>query len=234
MDPNIWGPKLWNIIFDICWNLDNSKLNSTQKQSVQLFFASLKYLLPCKYCRSSYVQFYGELDGSPPFNSEQALKWAYDLRNKVNVKLKKQDKPPTFEKVLRRMKTYQSLASQNDVIDVLFILATNYMADVERPEEHKIKKTWFWIMINILPFVLSILPQQQKLSKILMENPAHQQNIKNKDTVMMYLCHISEVFDGNHRTIESMCEKYQHCKNLEQGHNDNNEALHGLAIMSPR
>ena len=234
MDPNIWGPKLWNIVFDICWGLRSSKQSLEHSQSIKLFFTSLKYLLPCKYCRESYVRFFDELQGPPPC-SDKALEWAYNLRNKVNDKLKKHDRP-TFDKVQRRMKTYHSLASQHDVLDVLFIMATNYMADEERPEEHNIKKAWFWIMMNVLPFVLENLPQQHGLSKILMDKPVSLHDIKNKDTVMQYLCGISKTLDGRNRTVEAMCEKYMHCKNPTMSNNPDHKNDNSVMTspMSPR
>ncbi len=112
MDPTIWGPKLWNIIFDICWAIDRNNTSKIQQQSVTIFFESLQYLLPCKYCRMSYVQYLRDLKGPPKSGSGNALRWAYTLRNKVNNKLKRKYKL-TFEKFERRMKTYQSMSSQN-------------------------------------------------------------------------------------------------------------------------
>lgn len=212
MDPSAWGPLTWSLIFDICHNMDNKKLNQKQTFAVKVFFLSLQYLLPCKYCRESYCKYLKELDGEP--NCQTALEWAFILKNKVNDKLGKKDRI-TYEKFVKRMKTYQSCASQSDVLDILFIMGVNYMADIDKPKEHKQKKAWFWLMINKLPVVLELLPQQKQLAKALSKIPARRQDIRDKNSVISYLCDISKNIDGRSRTVDKMCKKYQNAKNRD-------------------
>ena len=106
------------------------------------------------------------------------------------------------------MKTYQTLASPADVLDFLFILGVNYMADVDKPEEHTRKKAWFWLMIKTLPLLLEILPQQKQLAKAFLKKPVSRKDIQDKDSVIRYLCQISQNVDGQSRTVEKMCTKY--------------------------
>ena len=226
MDPSTWGPKLWNVIFDICWSLDNVQLNKDQKFAVKAFFSSLQYLLPCRYCRESYCTYLKEMVGAPvelgsrrtPVevnNDKSALRWAFDLKNKVNDKLKKRDRIK-YEKVVQRMKTYQSCASVADVIDFLFIVGVNYMSDKDDCDAHTRKKAWFWVMIRTLPIVLNLLPQQHQLAKTLIEKPATPANVQSKDTVIRYLCQVSHGVDGRPRNSERMCRKYLNAQNSKK------------------
>lgn len=237
MDPCTWGPILWKVIFDICWNMNNVELNKNQKFAIKVFFNSLQYLLPCKYCRESYCKYLKELGELPMLASSQgiqkqhdykslqwaSLKWAFDLKNKVNDKLNKQDRI-SFEKVVQRMKTYQSCASQADVLDFLFIVGVNYMSDLDNPFAHKRKKAWFWLMIKTVPFVLELLPQQHQLAKAFFEKPAVQADVQTKDTVISYLCQVSQQIDGRLRKVDKMCKKYLNAQSLTKN----------MTLISPR
>ena len=210
MDPSTWGPKLWSFIFDVCWNIDKVELNKQDKFAVNVFFNSLKYVMPCKHCRDSYCKYLKELGGAP--QCKVALEWAYALKNKVNDKLNTRDRI-IYEKLVQRMKTYQSCASQSDVLDFLFIVGVNYMADKDDSVAHTRKKAWFWLMIRTLPIILMRLPEQQQLAEALSEKTAQREDVQNKDTVILYLCEVSQRVDGRSRNVEKMCKKYLHAQN---------------------
>jgi len=88
--PNFWGPKLWYSIFSfvaIYPENPTSKIINSAKQ----YFLSLKNLLPCKSCRTSYNQYIKEddtnINNDDNFISRNNLiEFVFKLRNKVNNK----------------------------------------------------------------------------------------------------------------------------------------------------
>lgn len=238
MDPSIWGPLAWQLIFDINWGVclarnssGGSGSNSTPRvdmvlvdAAVNSFYNSLQYLLPCKYCRESYREYLksmGSVNTMDQNDCTAALKWAYNLKNKVNDKLGKRDRP-TFDQVMRRMKTYQAFGSQYSVIDFLFIVVENY--DGGDPEMQTQKRAWFFVMLRSLAMILSLVLQHHhpysllgQAMKTIQVTPAC---AESKATAVQYLCSIGKLvtdskipslrnpFAGAFENPGAMCIKY--------------------------
>lgn len=221
MDPNIWGPLIWAVALDICWAMDGTKkshaaaANQKIAAASTLFFQSLQYLLPCKYCRESYTRFLAEMGGSPPVvatasHQEQqkqhaCLQWIYDLKSKVNKKLDKHDAIP-FEKIVARMKTYQAAGSSVTLIDALFIIAENYDADLNSNDDSSNviatdkdqpvrlrKKAAFYTAVKSLTVVAQVLPRAAygTISEALLAHPITFSDVESKKAVVDYLCTIA-------------------------------------------
>jgi hypothetical protein len=77
----IWGPPMWEILHASSAVLDEHKL------SAKNLFKPLGLILPCSFCRNSFVDFYNQL-GDPKVGL--AFNWAYDVHNLVNMKLERQ------------------------------------------------------------------------------------------------------------------------------------------------
>jgi len=77
----IWGPPMWDILHAAGRVYD---MNST---NIDALVRPLKKILPCRYCRDSFVVFYDLLNR--PITG-QGLKWTYDVHTLVNEKLAKQ------------------------------------------------------------------------------------------------------------------------------------------------
>jgi hypothetical protein len=93
MNSVAFGPPTWRAMFFIAAGYD---VNPTPKKikdpQYEMFFRSLGGVLPCKFCRDSYKQFYEELDINKYFGKRCGLmRFVYDMKNKVNEKLIKQE-----------------------------------------------------------------------------------------------------------------------------------------------
>ena len=91
MVTSIWGPPLW---FSLHMTSFNYPVEPTKehKQQYYAYFTSLKWTLPCKYCRDNYAK---NLEGLPLDknalkNRETFSRWLYDIHNKVNRNLGKE------------------------------------------------------------------------------------------------------------------------------------------------
>jgi Erv1 / Alr family len=137
MDTRFWGPSGWKLLHLATFTFEYSAANAV---TYSRFFETIPYILPCKFCRSSLIDFYKE----HPFtikNHENGMinpmlnltKWMYTIHNCVNNKLRKQGlhsaANPTFASVT---KTYTALTSEPWTTqlallwDFLFAVAYNH------------------------------------------------------------------------------------------------------------
>lgn len=88
MQTSKWGPPLWKVLHTIAHNYDPE---THDVEDYKKFFKLLGKVLPCKYCRESYVVFFDEIpiDKYTKCQKDMAY-WVYLMHNKVNDKLRKQ------------------------------------------------------------------------------------------------------------------------------------------------
>lgn len=111
IDPNVdngmmtkvWGPTGWLFLHCVTFgypyviNLSNPD-HAYKKQQYKAFFESVGNILPCKYCRASYLDFIKEIPIDNYLRSRKDIcKWLYIIHNKVNQKLGVTENIPTFE-----------------------------------------------------------------------------------------------------------------------------------------
>lgn len=147
MDPQVWGPKLWRIMFDVAYRTEVKKRQDAQwclsenAHHVETFFHSLEDFLPCKNCRDSYTTY---LKTMPPrVAHNDMVTWIFELRNKVNDKL--HVPVPcriSLEMFRKRLKSYSSYTSIPDVLDMLHIFARNHPLHVRTEGKKRVAKKW--------------------------------------------------------------------------------------------
>ena len=125
MMTNVWGPPGW--VFLHCVTLgypykinDKNKKHILRKKHTKIFFTSLGYILPCKYCRDSYLKYISENPIDNHLNTRKKLaKWFYNIHNKINKKLgvPKCD-IPTFKEFYQKYETYRAKCKKTTKKDV--------------------------------------------------------------------------------------------------------------------
>lgn len=90
MNPNIWGPPLWNTLHMITFNFPEQPTDLERSQYRDFFF-SLRYVLPCENCRQHYAK---AVEKTYPIDSalqnrDTLTRWLVDLHNVVNKRLGK-------------------------------------------------------------------------------------------------------------------------------------------------
>jgi hypothetical protein len=123
IDPNIhngmmtkvWGPAGWLflhcITFGYPYELDMNKKEDLDKAiKYKNFFKLIGEVLPCRYCRESYLDFINEHPIDPNLVSREKLtKWFYDIHNKVNHKLGVPNcEIPSFQEVKDQYEQYRA------------------------------------------------------------------------------------------------------------------------------
>ena len=87
---SVWGPSLWHYLHTMSFNYPVNPTD-VQKKYYKQFVMSLKYVLPCKYCRMNLRK---NLKAVPLTNTalknrDNFSKWMYDLHEHINTMLKK-------------------------------------------------------------------------------------------------------------------------------------------------
>lgn len=123
IDPNIhngmmtkvWGPAGWLFLHCVSFgyphNIDINKKEDLEKvKNYKKFFKLIGKILPCKYCRDSYLEFIKENPIDPHLTSRKELtKWFYDIHNKVNRKLGVPEcEIPSFQDVESQYEQYRA------------------------------------------------------------------------------------------------------------------------------
>ena len=106
MMTKVWGPAGWLLLHCVTFgypytiNPDNLD-HAYKKDHYKSFFNMVGHVLPCKYCRESYIEFSKETPIDNFLDTRDNLcRWLYIIHNKVNNKLGVgQDCIPTFKEV---------------------------------------------------------------------------------------------------------------------------------------
>jgi hypothetical protein len=92
MKPDIWGPALWDVLFDVA-HYYRGTLDPNTREKLQIFFEYLQYILPCAECRNHSRIFYDMHHSLPLCKEDYGMYMLYPLRNAINRRLGKQDLP---------------------------------------------------------------------------------------------------------------------------------------------
>lgn len=131
IDPVIWGPLVWNLFNDISIILDTHLFSEKLHNHGVNFFTFVEDLLPCIWCRESYSKFIKTNPPKYPF-----IDWVYNIHDKVNTKLEK--KSISIKDFKKRCIAYSSFGNADQLLDLNYILALNYVGG-----KKKIYKQWF-------------------------------------------------------------------------------------------
>tara|TARA_Y100000741_G_scaffold362686_1_gene348938 strand:- start:7642 stop:8229 length:588 start_codon:yes stop_codon:yes gene_type:complete len=88
MNPNVWGPSLWDLLFYISFNIDLSE----HCADIQHLFQLLEVILPCSQCRRHYALYRKEVPPTTIINKrvkESAAQWLWTIHDMVNQNLGK-------------------------------------------------------------------------------------------------------------------------------------------------
>lgn len=111
----LWGPSGWLFLhcvsFGYPYKIDPRNQEHIEKQNdYYRFFYYLGKVLPCKYCRISYMEYFTK---HSPMNKLETrkdfTKWLYDVHNMVNEKLGVTEcEIPSFEEIEERYQSFRA------------------------------------------------------------------------------------------------------------------------------
>ena len=115
MMTKVWGPGCWLFLGCVVAaypekiNMKNSEDVTRMKHTLN-FFKEFPHVLPCKYCRESFIKFSKELPITDYLKSRKDLcYWLYTMHNKVNKKLNiPKSQIPSFDKICQKFEQYRA------------------------------------------------------------------------------------------------------------------------------
>jgi hypothetical protein len=89
MQANEWGPSAWKFLHTVTFAYPQDPDEETKKHYKDLF-STLRYTLPCSFCRNYYTEMYKHIIIDPYLDSREGLTfWLFIIHNLVNRKLER-------------------------------------------------------------------------------------------------------------------------------------------------
>ena len=138
MDPSVWGPTCWRLVFTTSFRLPRDRCLD--------MFTALRHILPCSHCRRSYCMYLDRLPPEAAIDStpRSAAKFAWTVKDYVNGKLGSTVVP--FSTVCNRHEIFSTPISRSDVVDFLCCVALQ----VESEEQVAAYETFATVMDELL------------------------------------------------------------------------------------
>ena len=117
MDPNVWGPPMWNLLFDL-----SIKCSDEKYDDVVLLFRLMEHVLPCRDCRKSLVDFRKKIElRMTPEDPTSTVRWLWVVRDMVNQKLGHTS--ISLDKLQARHSALTMVSSESSILDVLTMIS---------------------------------------------------------------------------------------------------------------
>ena len=109
----IWGPSLWHSLHCISFNYP-VKPTKEDKEHYKNFVMSLRYVLPCKYCRDNFKHNLKEvpLNNKALSSRKEFSKWMFDFHQVVNKCLGKKNNF-NFNQIRERYEHFRARCSSD-------------------------------------------------------------------------------------------------------------------------
>ena len=114
MMTNIWGASFWFVLHTLSFNYPVNPTEADKKHYMD-FILSLKYILPCKYCRMNLIKNMKEhpITMKKMESRESFSRYIYELHEIVNKMLGKKS-GLTYEDVRERFENFRSRCTKDD------------------------------------------------------------------------------------------------------------------------
>ncbi len=220
MDTTFWGPDGWKLLHSIAINYP-SKPNNTIKNTYKLFFNSLKYVLPCIYCRRSYTEYIALLPIDDYLTSKNKMsEWVYKLHNLVNDKLRNQglniNPDPSLEEINKRYHNFLDDINNTNCINMpgwnfIYCIIFNYPVNKDDIEFDRLIN--YIIFFNYLSKVLPFKKAQNHFEKYIQNNPI-KESLDTRDSIIKWGYSLEKYVSKN---INSNCISFnERCELIEK------------------
>ncbi len=112
---SVWGPSLWHYLHTMSFNYPVNP-SKEDKKHYKEFIMSLKYVLPCKYCRINLRSNLKAipLDAKALKNRTNFSRWMYCLHEHINKMLKKKS-GLTYCQVRERYENFRARCTKKEI-----------------------------------------------------------------------------------------------------------------------
>ena len=127
MDPNVWGPPLWDMLFTIAFHCPQCS------SELQDLFVLLEKVIPCRECRKSYATYRRQVKTTTVIRADtpnSAAMWLWTIHDMVNQKIGKIC--ISFNKLEKRHRTMTVLTHDLSIFDLFCIIAIGAKASARQ------------------------------------------------------------------------------------------------------
>lgn len=153
MDPAVWGPGFWSVLYDVAVKVDTQQpTEPSWRVFMQSLLIAFAFLLPCAACQQSLSVF---VQSQPLEPEVTCLGYMYRLKNQVIAKLQVGTEL-SWEHFQARAYTMTHFGSAEILLDVLALMGI--APTVPLPQWSKYMSTFLQILCVLNPY-----PQLQPL-----------------------------------------------------------------------
>lgn len=219
MDTRFWGPSGWQLFHLVSFSYPE-KPDSMTTRRYELFFNSMKHVLPCRFCRESTAEFMKEpgLDLHAAMKNRDTLsRWLWKLHNRVNRKLREQHKKdatiidpgedPSFESIRTRYE--ELLAKPPERIpgfDFLMSVAYNfpYKLDSDFVQYHY---DFYMTLYDVYPF-----PKLRSKVQAFMNKRVMYDALRSRSGILHWTYDLLKTLDLSIPSFRSLIHRYAYYK----------------------
>jgi hypothetical protein len=215
MDTRFWGPPGWKLLHQIAYQYPENP-SPEEKLDYGIFYTNLKNVLPCKYCRNSYLKFIEKLPVEGFLDSRAKLtEWVYLIHNKVNGKLRRQgflNTPnPSFKEVNEKYAECAQVKCQLPGWDFIYSLIFNYNTDNPTSQQAMSYLTFFNYLGKVIP-----CPEYRKYYNDLFNKDPIDKHLITQDSLLKWLykinCQINTKLNEKNKNFSRLCAYYSNFK----------------------
>lgn len=150
MQPTLWGPVVWQVMFACAWHCPKAHLDTL----VEFLLVQTPLLLPCAKCRhhfATHVPRVHRRSGGLPTTAAGAFRWLWFLKDEVNKTLHRPSVP--LKDITQRFVLHGGLVDEVALGDVLVLMALE--------ATHLKRETVFVHFCGALDVLLPLAPDSQ-------------------------------------------------------------------------
>lgn len=163
MSSNVWGPAMWFYLHTMSFNYP-VKPTVQDKKHYKDFIISLKYVLPCKYCRLNLKKNFKQLPllMNHMKNRDTFSRYIYDLHELINKMLGKQS-GLTYDDVRERYEHFRARCTNDNKLITPKIIQN-------KTRKKKDKGCTVPLYGKKSKCVINIVPQEQKTDTFIIDD----------------------------------------------------------------
>ena len=126
VNPILWGPLMWNLLHELAKHgIDNKINNVSELPDYKNIISCMPHILPCSVCRQHCKEAYDYGRVTRSLTSiNKFYDWVWDLKTNANKHTNAVNL--SYDNYTQKLKVRTSFISENDVWDLLFLMALNY------------------------------------------------------------------------------------------------------------
>jgi hypothetical protein len=219
MNVTIWGKSGWPLFHSIAEGYPDHP-TAADRQAYILFFSSIKYVLPCIYCRASFAEYSGKLPITDHLQNKESMRlWMYEIHNMVNAKLRGQglnkNPDPSFDEVKQKYIKYVRDINENGCKNMpgwtfIYCALFNYPQTIDEQEDFTIDRqagyiTFLQSLVDVIPFNLA----QKALLKF--KDQFDVSCLKSRQSLQLLAYHmefaVTELTDCHCQSYDKICKE---------------------------